>query len=91
MKRKIVMSNRFRKDLKLVSKQGHDMKKLTSVIDALSRDELLDLKYHDHNLTGRLSGFRECHVEPDLLLIYKKEERDFILLLFRIGSHSQLV
>ncbi len=53
-------------------------------------DEVLDPKHKDHKLTGQYDGFRECHIKPDLLLIYKKEKRISILICLAIGSHSEL-
>lgn len=46
--------------------------------------------YKDHKLKGEYDGFRECHIEPDLLLIYKKEEKDLLLLCLGLGTHSKL-
>ena len=90
MKYKIVLSNKFKRDLKLASKRGKNLSKLVAVVEALAADTPLSINYHDHNLSGQLSGFRECHIEPDWLLIYKKEENNLILLLMRTDSHSEL-
>jgi mRNA interferase YafQ len=65
---------------------GDDLK---PVIDALVRDQVLDANYRDHSLTGVWDGCRECHIKPDLLLIYKKEGDDKLILV-RLGSHSEL-
>jgi len=56
----------------------------------LAVDQELDPKWKDHNLTGELAGFRECHLRPDLLLVYAKTEDTPSLILMRIGSHSEL-
>ncbi|MFZ2853361.1 MAG: type II toxin-antitoxin system YafQ family toxin [Rhodocyclaceae bacterium] len=62
---------------------------LKPVIDALVLDQSLAASYRDHSLTGEWTGCRECHIKPDLLLIYKKEG-DGKLILARLGSHSEL-
>ena len=56
----------------------------------LANDEVLEAKYKDHCLTGDYKDCRECHIEPDWLLIYKKYESELILMLVRTGSHSDL-
>ena len=90
MKYKIVLSNQFRRDLKRIIKRGQDTNKLEHVVNRLASGERLDIKNHDHNLSGEFSGFRECHISPDWLLIYKIEENELILLLMRTGTHSDL-
>lgn len=86
----IVPSNRFKKDLKLVKKRGLKIDNLRNVINALAAEEKLDEKYRDHALTGDYRGFRECHVEPDWLLVYRVEQDELELFLFRTGTHSDL-
>ena len=86
----IVPSNRFKKDLKLVKKRGLKIDNLRNVINALAAEEKLDGKYRDHALTGDYRGFRECHVEPDWLLVYRVEQDELELFLFRTGTHSDL-
>ncbi|MCC8130177.1 MAG: type II toxin-antitoxin system YafQ family toxin [Oscillospiraceae bacterium] len=90
MKYEVRFTTQFKKDLKLAKKQNRDIDLLFEVIDKLANDEVLDAKFRDHNLTGNYVNFRECHVESDWLLIYKKEEDILVLLLQRIGSHSEL-
>lgn len=64
---------------------------LQKAVKKLSQnDKVLDPKHKDHKLTGQYDGFRECHIKPDLLLIYKKEKRILILICLAIGSHSEL-
>ncbi len=87
---KIVLSNQFKKDLKLAQKRGLELDLLTEVVDKLVNQEELPTKNKDHNLSGDCKGFRECHIQPDWLLIYKIEEEDVLLLLFRTGTHSDL-
>ena len=87
---KIVASNQFKKDLKLARKRGLKLDHLTAVVNTLASEESLDKKYRDHNLTGDYRGFRECHIEPNWLLIYCIENNELELFLFRTGSHSDL-
>ena len=91
MKYSIVLSNRFKKDLKRLKKRQYDLTLLEKTVDKLAAGEVLELKYHDHNLSGGLSGFRECHIAPDWLLVYRIEENDLILLLMRTGTHADVL
>ena len=86
----IVASNQFKKDLKLAAKRGLKIEKLRDVVNTLARQESLDEKYRDHGLTGDYRGFRECHIEPDWLLVYRTNEKELELFLFRTGSHADL-
>lgn len=90
MKLDIIASNRFRKDLKLAKKRGLRLDKLESIIDTLANQQPLDSKYRDHALVGNYEGFRECHIEPDWLLIYRQDVYALELFLFRTGTHSDL-
>ena len=90
MKYAITFSTQFKRDLKLIRKQGKDENKLKKVIELLANGEPLPQKYKDHNLTGNYADCRECHIEPDWLLIYEIIEDDLILYLTRTGSHSDL-
>lgn len=90
MKYKIRFTNRFKKDLKLAKKQGRNIDKLFEIVEKLAKDEILDEKYRDHSLSGNYKGTRECHIEPDFLLIYEKIEGILVLSLVRAGSHSDL-
>lgn len=81
---------KFKKDYKLVKKRGYDIKKFTELIDILRSGDAIPQKYKDHALSGSYAGYRECHIEPDWLLIYKKENDILVLILFRTGSHSDL-
>lgn len=87
---KIVLSNRFRKDLKLAQKRGMNLNLLRDVVNALANEENLAAKYHDHDLSGVFSGFRECHIQPDWPLVYRIEKNELELFLFRTGTHSDL-
>ncbi len=90
MKLEIVPSGQFRKDLRLAQKRGFNLNKLKTVIDALAGGETLEPKYRDHALTGDYAGFRECHIQPDWLLIYQVDGERLFLFLTRTGTHSDL-
>ena len=85
---KIYYTNQFKKDYKRVKKQRKDITKLRTVIDKLAAKERLDVKYKDHPLAGKWQGYRDCHLEPDWMLIYKLAKD--LLILERTGSHSEL-
>ena len=86
----IVASNQFKKDLKLAAKRGLNLSHLNEVVTALARREKLDDKYRDHNLTGDYRGFRECHIEPDWLLVYMINDNALVLTATGTGSHADL-
>lgn len=79
-----------KKDLELAKKQGKDLDKLFEVINILVNGEKLDTKFKDHDLSGSYKGTRECHIEPDWLLIYEIDNNALILMLYRLGTHSEL-
>ena len=87
---KIVPSNQFKKDLKLTKKRGLNLELLSSVVNTLAEGKHLDEKYRDHSLPGEYQGFRECHIEPDWLLVYRIDGKELELFLFRTGTHSDL-
>ena len=86
----IVLSNRFKKDLKLAAKRGYHLELLDEVVNRLAERRPLAEKYRDHELAGNYTGFRECHIQPDWLLVYRIEEDELILFLSRTGTHSDL-
>jgi mRNA interferase YafQ len=90
--RSIEFTHLYLKDLRLARKRGLPEVELNIIVKKLAKDEFLEPKYQDHPLKGRYFGFRECHIRPDWLLIYKKEDiRNLSLLyLMRTGSHSDL-
>ena len=90
MKYQIEMSTRFKKDYKLAQKRGYNMNLLKEVIDILANGDQLPVKYLDHPLSGDYRGSRECHIEPDWLLIYRIEKDLLVLGLTRTGTHSDL-
>jgi mRNA interferase YafQ len=87
---KITATNQFKKEYKKAKKRGFDIKELEIVVDTLSKGEKLDTKHKDHELVGNYIGYRECHIKPDWLLIYKVENDKLILVLSRTGTHSDL-
>ncbi len=86
----ISRQNRFKKDVKLAEKRGKDLQKLKEVIMSLVLGKELEPKYKDHSLVGNYANTRECHIEPDWLLIYFTDEEEKILHLVRTGTHSDL-
>ena len=90
MKYDIQFTNQFKKDLKLAKKQNKNLDKLFEVIGILANGGTLDAKYRDHDLTGNYKGTRECHIEPDWLLIYEICGDVLVLMLYRLSSHSEL-
>ena len=79
--------------MKKVIKQGKDIDKLLDVVNLLSKKEDLDPKYRDYSLLNdkRFKNCRDCHIEPDWLLIYKYLDDEIILLLVNTGSHSEVL
>ena len=86
----IVLSNRFKKDLKLISKRGYDLNLLDKIVTQLANQQPLPPQNKDHNLSGDFIGFRECHILPDWLLVYRVDEGELILMLSRTGTHSDI-
>ena len=88
MKYDIKYSSKFKKHYKkLISKE---QKEARAIIERLANGEILEQKYQDHALKGEYVGCRECHIKPDLCLIYQKQDNVLILYCFDIGSHSEL-
>ena len=83
-------TSKFKKDLKRVIKQKLPINILDEVILTIRMQKTLDPKYRDHKLTGNLADFRECHLLPDWLLIYRVDKDNLILIASRTGSHSDL-
>ena len=92
IKYKIKYSKNFKKQLKKVIKQGKNIDKLLNVVEILSKGEILDIKYKDHILFDNkyYRNCRECHIEPDWLLVYNYNNDELILYLVETGSHSDL-
>ena len=83
-----IYTNRFAKDLKLMTKRGRDPENIKAVMRHLIEEEPLDRKFRDHVLIGNFKDRRECHIEPDWLLIYRIEESAIIF--ERTGTHADL-
>lgn len=81
-------TNQFEKDFKRILKRGKDKDRIVALMKKLISQEPLEPKHKDHNLTGNYIGRRECHIEPDWLLIYKKSSEEMVF--ERTGSHSDL-
>ena len=90
MKYTLKPTTQFKKDLKLVQKRGLKIELLSEVLTMLADGETLPEKYRDHSLSGNYSHCRECHIQPDWLLIYEYVHDTLILYLTRTGSHSDL-
>lgn len=86
----LVTTSTFRKDLKIAKKRGYDLSLIEFVIDELLKENTLAPKYKDHALIGNYTGFRECHISPDWLLIYSIDKSKLILTASRTGTHSDL-
>ena len=92
MKYDIILTTVFKKELKNIKKRNKDLKKLTDVVNKLANGQELDIKYRDHALVNnlRFKDCRECHIEPDWLLVYKKNKKELTLFLIETGTHSDL-
>ncbi len=86
----VILSNHFKRDLKLAKKRGYDMRLLDEIVVKLQNKEPLPEKNRDHDLSGEYAGFRECHIQPDWLLVYRIDNDELILFLSRTGTHSDL-
>jgi mRNA interferase YafQ len=88
---KIATANKYKKSLIICKKRGYNIEDLNTVIALLQKnDNPLPPKYKDHKLKGRFSTYRECHIAPDWLLIYRKTKKTLILLLVDTGKHNDL-
>lgn len=86
--RTISRTSQFKRDVKRMKKRGKDMSKLKEVVGKIVRGEELEARYRDHTLIGQYKGTRECHIEPDWLLIYELAPDEIVLI--RTGSHTDL-
>lgn len=84
----IRQSSRFRRDVKRLLRQGAELARLEAVVETLVAQAVLHERYRDHALIGNWKGYRECHIEPDWLLIYRIANDE--LQLVRTGSHAEL-
>lgn len=85
---KLVYTSQFKKDFKKIKKQQKNLSMLTVVIEKLLSQQKLEQKYKDHSLSGKWGNHRDCHIEPDWVLIYRLSDDELIL--ERTGSHSDL-
>ncbi len=88
----IQVTSKFKSDYKKIKRQGKDINELISVLEVLASGEELALKYKNHKLINdkNYKDCYECHLSPDWLLVYRKHEKNLILLLVGTGSHSEL-
>jgi len=86
----IVFTNKMKRDAKLMKKRGKDMSRLTVILNLLASQSNIPKQYKDHQLSGELKDFRECHIEPDWLLIYQIFKDKLILSASGTGTHSDL-
>ena len=87
----IYRTSRYRKDLKTIAYDKKLIDEIGVIVALLSESDMpLPEKYKDHQLKGNHAEFRECHIRPDWLLIYKKTKKDLVLMLVRTGTHSDL-
>ncbi len=84
----ILRTSQFKKDVKRMEKRGKKFGEFKDVIRGLAAKETLEVRYRDHVLVGQYKGTRECHIEPDWLLIYELAESELILV--RTGTHTDL-
>lgn len=86
----LVTTAKFRKDYKRIKKRGYDLSLLENVLDTLLEEKKLEPQLLDHALTGNYAGFRECHIQPNWLLIYAIDNDKLILTASRTGTHSDV-
>ena len=84
----IFQTSQFKRDFKRIKKRGKDLSKLKGVVSTIAKSELLEERHRDHALCGKWTGSRDCHIEPDWILIYRVDGES--LFLERTGSHSDL-
>ncbi len=90
MKYTVKFSKQFKKDLKKAKRQNRPLEEMFTVIDILANGNKLEAKYKDHALLGDYKNVRECHIQPDWLLVYEYIENVLVLSLNRIGTHSEV-
>ena len=90
MKYELVLTGKFKKGLKLAKKRGLDIKLLEDIVNKLQNGIPLEEKHRDHELKGKFKGFRECHIQPDWLLMYLIEDDVLVLTLVDTGTHSDM-
>jgi mRNA interferase YafQ len=83
-------TTRFRRDLRRMRRRGKDVQKLQAIVRLLVQEQPLAPRHRDHPLVGDWLGYRDCHIEPDWLLIYKIDQEEASLTLARTGTHADL-
>jgi mRNA interferase YafQ len=86
--RAIRRTSQFKRDVKRMKKRGRDLDKLKEILERIIGGQQLEAKYRDHVLVGQYEGTRECHIEPDWLLIYELAQSEIVLI--RTGTHADL-
>jgi mRNA interferase YafQ len=86
----VVQTSEFKYGLSKIISRHQDIDELKKVVEKLSLCEKLPVKYRDHKLKGNLNGFRECHIKPDWLLVYKHLHEEQVLILRATGPHREL-
>jgi mRNA interferase YafQ len=89
-KYEVVKTRQFKKDFKKYKHNKSVILTFSLIAELLSKGEKLPEKYKDHQLSGNMKKYRECHIFPDVLLVYKKDNDELILSCIRIGSHSEI-
>ncbi len=87
---KFTTTNRFEKDYTKMEKRGKDINKLNAIMQKLINEDPLEPKHRDHALKGNFKDRRECHIEPDWLLIYKTNAQEKMIIFERTGSHADI-
>ncbi|MDE6045441.1 MAG: type II toxin-antitoxin system YafQ family toxin [Helicobacter sp.] len=88
MKYNVKFAHAFKKSYRKLAQKEQDL--MFELIDRLANNETLEEKHHDHKLKGEFLGYRECHIKPDLLLLYQKHDDILVLVCINVGSHSEL-
>lgn len=86
----VVYTSQFKRDYRLAMRRHLDITKLDAVIELLANKEQLSPQYRDHQLSGKWAKYRELHIEPDWLLVYRIDQDVLVLTLSRTGTHSDL-
>ncbi len=86
----IIYSARFVKDMKRIKRRNLPKEELFAVVDLIAAGKPLPVKYRDHSLQGDWEGYRECHIRPDWLLVYRIDHNVLTLVLVRTGTHADL-
>lgn len=90
MKYHITQTSQYKRDLKRAARRGYNLALIKAVVTKLASGQQLPAKYRDHALSGQYTGFRECHITPDWLLVYLMDNNRLVLTLTRTGTHSDL-